>query len=909
MTATQSGYDYQLRYAVWRAVWIAAGRDPLSDRAATVRVEYPVQQQSVDVVVEDAGGEPLELVETKEHDSFLPLKSVKSFLVRAEAIRPALPKTTRFRFVCNQKLTDGLDLGRRDHMKRALASIGVARLDGRHVLWELGAPGKSALVDRTMVLLAAEGGDARDVYFRFYARAHAQLAIRRPKHAKVLQEHMDDLLAELYTSGERHDVPRLAGEPGLDIGEIRETMARLARERPPVRKVARKHVDDALRRKVFRDDRISIAEIFVEPSASLLSTHQRTMASASAATPLLLRWLTNLREGREPRQPLLLLGTFGVGKSTLLTMFAHTLLDEGMTPVLVPLRDLAGVEEGFRKELDAYAGEAYGVKLPDPAGDVLQYVFLCDGFDELNLYYSRLDSGDWARRAYDALTALARRSDVAVVVSSRPLVSLERQPSQPVLELDFFSREQIEQWCANYRSVRPHVDDGFQYETLWKRGLAEEAQTPIVLYMIAILYEDGLLTREHYTRMEIFRTFIDWTVEGGYGSVRKHRVPKNYREILQDIAWLLFLSDHGYLPESLLVAALREKHGKVRDQIDIGSNLLVAHMLQPARGAKGTDRLIEFTHQSFREYLVAERLWRLLEPVRRGEPVVPVWEELGESLFTNAEVAFLDEMVAAAPAEEALHLYDGLRRVEMPAAYFAGRLWQPSSPGRAADQSIAARAVLAFLLRVKLYRRLETLGVQKEVSPPFDRTFRSLLDFVSALGAEPPAVQKLLLQNLAGLRLPPEAELSNIELPDAELQDVHLVKASLKRAILVGCNIERSRFVECDFSHASIAAQYLFRTKFDRCDFTAAEIHVENPIEFGTTWHNDFSGSNFTDAVFTGLQLRFNRFTGNDWTRTRVEAEDEVLLERCTLDRNAQRFFRGAGVKLVHCKVVEHPTV
>jgi uncharacterized protein YjbI with pentapeptide repeats len=639
------------------------------------------------------------------------------------------------------------------------------------------------------------------------------------------------------------------------------------------------------------------------------------MGSATSATPLLLRWLTDLRERRESRQPLLLIGAFGVGKSTLLTMFAHTLLDlsEWVTPVLIPLRDLAGLgDESFRPVLERYVHEEYGIDLSlPPVGDSLRYLLLCDGFDELNLYYSRVDPTEWAEKVCDALAFLARRPDVGVVLSSRPLVTLERRESQPLLQLAEFFPDQIEEWCANYRRARPGVDANFRYETLRKRGLADVAQTPIILYMIALLYEDHFLTREHYTRTDIFRTFIDWTESGGYrGEERKkHRLPAEYREILQDIAWLLFRSSLGYLPEEELIGELQKKYGKVtRNAIRVDSNLLVAHMLQPAHGSTGNGRLIEFTHQSFREYLVAERLWRLLEPGRKGMPLLRIWAGIN-GFFTKAEVAFLGDMVRATSAREARHLYDALEWPERVTCYFTEPFFSalPAPQGEMmVEHDIARRAVLAFLLRLQLYRHLEDIVAKNALpDPPSDRAFREILDFIAAVSQGAFAARQVLLESLHGLRFGLEAELSNVELEDAEMVDVQLVAANFKRAVLVGCNIERSNFRRCDFSHASLSAQYLFRTKFVGCNFTAAEIHIENEMELGTTWHNDFSGSDFTDAVFTGLVVRYSRFVGNDWTRARIEADDDaVRLERCTLDGNARRFFRSFGVKLVDCKSV-----
>ena len=911
-----SGYAYQVRYAIYRAVWIAAGRDLLSSRAAAVRLERRIRdrtgnQQWVDIVIEDADERPLELIETKEHEGFLPPASIESFLRRTDALRSVVPADARFRFVCNQKLTDHLDLSRDAERAQALRDLHIGELDGDDVLWDLGIWSKPSLVDRTMVLLARDGGDARDLYFRLHARASAQIAMRRPlAHGVAAVKDGHDLLSDYYTDAEHREMPSVHAEPALLIDDLRRAIGFLARKNPPVRGFSEAKIESVLRRQLFRDHRVNTAQIFVEPFASITFPAGKTaVAHAGDATSLLLRWMNDLHEQRVPREPLLLLGTFGVGKSTLLTQFAHSLLAlaDWVTPLLVPLRDLVGAAHGpLRDELERYLREEYHVDFSvPPDGDSLRYLVLCDGFDELNLYYSRKDVREWVDGAYGVLRSVAQRRDTGVVVSSRPILFMERQRrnvlAQPVLELAEFDQRRIDLWCANYRRARPRISRDFNYAFLRARQLHEVAQTPIVLYMLALLCEDGWLEKKRYTNADVFRTFVDWTESGGYGGEDKHRLPHNYREILQDIAWFILLGGEERLADSTLLSMLQAKYGTITsDQIGVGSNLLVAHMLQPARGKAEAETLIEFTHQALREYLAAERFWRLTEPLRRGEPATyALWKDAAGARLTRAEIAFVEEMVIALPEREARNFYSALDAMTDVTNTLNDSVAFAREKGGEIDLWTVVRSmIVAFILRIKTFRRLLDLAPKrKRPVAPGDMTLRALLDFTSALAQEGSDVRRLLTESLDGLRLEPGAELSNIDLADAEMGDVVLKQANLSRAVLPGVTLYRSSFTACDFSRASIAVQYLFRTRFVDCNFTCAEIHIKNEDDINLTALNTFTGCNFTNAMFTGLVVRQNRFTGCTWDGASVQAEDAIVADS-TLDSAARRFFRSQNVVL-----------
>src|SRR6185503_12745141 len=113
-------------------------------------------------------------------------------------------------------------------------------------------------------------------------------------------------------------------------------------------------------------------------------------------------------------------------------------------------------------------------------------------------------------------------------------------------------------------------------------------------------------------------------------------------QILQEIAWFMFLKGDGIAERGTLLQHLRARFGDVVDDIPVDNNLLVAHMLKPVTTVAGEKAFIEFSHQSFREFLVADRTWRLLEPARKGAGLtVEAWNDVSGRLFTPAKLAFL----------------------------------------------------------------------------------------------------------------------------------------------------------------------------------------------------------------------------------------------------------------------------
>src|SRR4029079_1033801 len=97
--------------------------------------------------------------------------------------------------------------------------------------------------------------------------------------------------------------------------------------------------------------------------------------------------------------PLLVLGSFGSGKSSLLTEFAHELLlkEKSIVPLLVPLRDLRGASPArpLAEELAEHLRRQWKIDIKSAPPPGTCYCLLCDGFDELELYFRAIESERW----------------------------------------------------------------------------------------------------------------------------------------------------------------------------------------------------------------------------------------------------------------------------------------------------------------------------------------------------------------------------------------------------------------------------------------------------------------------------------------------------------------------------------
>ena len=934
-----SGRDFQLRYALHRVTLLALRIDPLHERVARIRLEWPVaaadgKMIDVDVALHDDDDAIVEIVECREHLTHLPLDSAVSFLDNVARLRTDPQR--RFRFATPARfLDDGTDFAKPPARARALREAKNGSLHSV-VTWELRVARKELLTAEAVFYFGDFVADPRGFYSRLYARLAGQMSHRLQAEGDVCMENIRDLHQSLF--GDIDDA-RLSGDLSIDaedsfsVDELRRTLQRDRSPRTRARASSSTALASALGRGMFEESSITLEDVFIEPDATAIveSGPSNLTTFTEPALSLLFEWVRTSRQNADAggarvvgfkgtQLPLLVLGPFGFGKTSLLMIFAKRLLDSGaVTPLFVALRNLkeAGTEVPLIDALARYVRDAYGIDICTTEEEICLF---CDGFDELNLFYTTDETQRWVENGYRQLSALARRPNVSVIISSRPILLMDsaavKRDGATHLALLPFDDDRIDDWCHRYAGAAG-LGSGFSLEFLEERNLVEVARTPIVLYMIARIVETQpeLLEARRYTRAEIYRLFITWTERGGYHKdAPKHELPSNYRHILQDIAWQLFQSGKGFMREKEVLDALRVTYGATTpERIPVGRNLLVAHMFTstPGTGAQPAgESIIEFTHQSFREYLVAERIWRLLEPARHGQPLdAATWFFLGGRLLTDAKVQLLVEMAQELGPEEAGALYAALSDTDNVHSYWSKwsrPVWDlvrsgemPLERARTMFDTLAIRAaglaVLSTILKIKCFRRMGRDG--DSVHGDTLRRLLSFLDTFPDLG-NGIAARALLEANFAGLRLTGPTDLSLILLANPVFADCVIHNIYFDHARLASITLQDSVFVNCRFRGTQMNMRWWHNVKFENCDFTGAELELlTDDLCEGVELRNcDFSRASLGSGALADVLI-----TDCTWTDARA---GEFQIIRGTIDEAAKAFVDEHNVHLVDVTVV-----
>jgi uncharacterized protein YjbI with pentapeptide repeats/ABC-type cobalamin/Fe3+-siderophores transport system ATPase subunit len=357
---------------------------------------------------------------------------------------------------------------------------------------------------------------------------------------------------------------------------------------------------------IVQRSKVNIAQLFVEPTAQYYYVDK----SKQERVKYLLEWFYTQLQYKDF---MLLLGDFGHGKTTLFKYLVANLSKEYQKDKHIPV--FLTLREHFKTNSSLQEAVTNAImpnsRMSDEFWQNSKWVIFCDGFDELNIFHQ--DNPEWVTLVFSELLQASGQPNVKVVISSRPILFMEQETNKKTIAkfetvvLNNFTHPQIAQWLENWS----RENETITLKMLRDRGIIEIAQTPVILFLIAMMFHDELAdTNKKYSKSEIYRLFFDWTVKsGGYQedeATPKHKVPKNYREIIQEVAWQIFThpdSRSGLLHYKILLEQLKDKFG-IKDFDNWDERIFVAHAFKESKKEH-----IEFLHQSLREYLVAERLF------------------------------------------------------------------------------------------------------------------------------------------------------------------------------------------------------------------------------------------------------------------------------------------------------------
>lgn len=311
---------------------------------------------------------------------------------------------------------------------------------------------------------------------------------------------------------------------------------------------------------------------------------------------------------------LILLGDFGHGKTTFLKHITAQLSDEYVDGKYIPI--YLSLRQHFTKNGTLKDAVSNAVmprnKMTDEFWNNNKWLIFCDGFDELSIYHH--SEPNWITLVFSILLNESKKANIKIVLSSRPVLFLDPSIKKETVNnfdrliLKPFDESQIIQWLKNWSKYKKEIT----IKMIKERNLLQVSPTPVILFLIATIFHEELNDKSiKYTKSQIYKKFFDWTAKSG-GLIEnnesiKHKVPKNYREILQEIACQIFThpdATSGMLHCEVLLKQLSQKFENVDLQEFLNQKIFVAHAFK-----ESVPEHIEFIHQSLREYLVAEKIF------------------------------------------------------------------------------------------------------------------------------------------------------------------------------------------------------------------------------------------------------------------------------------------------------------
>lgn len=363
----------------------------------------------------------------------------------------------------------------------------------------------------------------------------------------------------------------------------------------------------------------------------------------------------------------LLLGDYGVGKSSSLKMLASKYNDGSF--VYVSLKDVLVFSDNIRDGIIDYCQRKHKFSF-DFASLQEDLVLLLDGFDELQRI--RNDSAE-EERLFKQVQSLSQYDHVKVILSSRStaFINSPHLLNHPTIYMSDFDDTQVDRWIRNWKKINQNKSTTISLNGLKERNLLEICRNKLILYMVARIYDDELLEARQYTKAYVYKCFFDWTIDGKFREDMEYVSDRysgseayskeTYRRILQDIALVISqystneIIEVGYLKEKLMVFQRQEINSEI---FDFTQHLFTRHFFSTQKNK--CHIYIEFSHKSLREYIYAEKIFGHLLQICSGKTMIDQigdWYQFGRNQRLSKEVfEFLEELLSELSVDDLLKI-------------------------------------------------------------------------------------------------------------------------------------------------------------------------------------------------------------------------------------------------------------
>lgn len=326
---------------------------------------------------------------------------------------------------------------------------------------------------------------------------------------------------------------------------------------------------------------------------------------------------------------LLMLGDYGAGKSSTLKMMIGR---QKESYIYISLIDVLTYANDIKSGICEYCKRKYNLPFSFDKGEHnVRYVLLLDGFDELQQL-----SEEKELLYFNQIKCLTDYNNLSIVLSSRSTTYIKRVniTRYPQVYLNDFTEKQVSNWIEKWQLVNGQKHVKITLEGLRERNLISVASNKLILYMTARIFDDELAEIKPYSKAHIYKLFIDWTISGKFKEDNTIKItdPKDYqkyRMILRDIAFIMTSNNSDIIKYDELKEYIQEFQNEEIDALlfEVQVHLFRQHFFTLE---KNRQDYISFSHKSFRQYLVAEKIYDYYADfIKCGEENFAIWYQLG----------------------------------------------------------------------------------------------------------------------------------------------------------------------------------------------------------------------------------------------------------------------------------------
>jgi len=666
----------------------------------------------------------------------------------------------------------------------------------------------------------------------------------------------------------------------------------------------------------------------------------------------------------------------GSGKSSFAKIFAAHHANHSAFPVLfIPLHQL-NFDQGtkFLECIKEFLRFTHIKETPlEPSNENMKLLIILDGLDELsfqgkqahktiqaffkevrqtvkrfNMHQARLQIIMTGRE----ITVQDSFKEIGKILHTLPYIVSNKSEKQgaatPYVDIDYILKpDQRVSWWKKYGTATSTRYSVIPDRMLYP-DLTEITSQPLLNYLVALSYLQGKLSLSSDKAANlntVYADLLEAIYERDYDDQGKHSTvsemsKQDFLHILEMIA-LSAWQGHKHSATISEIETLCHRHS-TKQLLDVFQDNAIAGITQflaafyfRQSDIRGGERTFEFTHKSFREYLVARRIVSTIEEIQtelssktthnsgKIEDALLRWAMIcGPTEMDSYLLNFVRNELALRPIEQvcslqavAVHLIERTLQQGMPMEKLESSITflTLSQWARNCEEALLcilnACAVITekvsviqwphpdsfgtWLTHLQGHRNSENENITAFSSLSYLDLSNTVLDFKDLHGAN------LERSNLSSANLCC-TNLDGANLRRANLTRTILNKASLDSACLDGANLDEANLENASLNAASLIQASLVETELHCASLIGAKL---NDASLNRA---SFYCANLTDAVLRQSQLREATFKGAQLESAHLDRAclDETNLEGVCLDGAScvETHFRRARLDGASCE-------